>query len=187
MSSTIRPLESIEATCRKRFTSFMLRFFFDGRVPWVRWACVRLRTGHSCCADFHATALVKGIFSIPFITSDTDTLHTTEDAVSLTKLQTWQLSSAQCWGFRDEKSLVVFCSPLRWVNVTLWLLRVDRKLDTLAEAENFPWHSFLYARQHGLLSVRTCVTCSDSRMKGAKWFTLEPIAKASCSHGSHLI
>jgi len=38
---------AIDATCKYLLTSLILVCFFEGRVPWFKWACVRLRSVHS--------------------------------------------------------------------------------------------------------------------------------------------
>ena len=45
--TTRRPSVEMVAMLRYRFTSLMLVSFFEGYVPWIRWALVRRKSGHS--------------------------------------------------------------------------------------------------------------------------------------------
>ena len=122
---------------------------------------------------------------LPEKTSETVTELTTVSERSLTNVQIWHPDPEQDCGWREAKSLLVLCSPRKCWRVTLWVLSVDKKVETLAEALKKPLQSFWYACTHGLLSDRTCIGCSFSRMYGAKWLMPPAIAKASCSQGIH--
>ena len=72
-----------------------------------------------------------------------------------------------------------------WTDAS-YLLSTDRNVDTRGLMENSPWHSFLYACTHGLLSVRTEALWFDCTVYGLKCLIAEAIDSASISHGNHV-
>ena len=80
----------------------MLVSFLDGRVPCLRWAWVRRRSGHS-----EADRVVNGRLGrsrIPCVI----VVRTTESSVRMMKLQIWHLGWLHSGAFRLAKSEAMF-------------------------------------------------------------------------------
>ena len=156
--TTNKPSLAIVATFRYRLTSLTLVSFFDGLVPWTRWACVRLRSLHSDWMANQDARVVKGNLAWPWRMSWIEVWRTTDSWVRWIKAQTWQVASWQGeWGggaLRLAKSdgriaALDTCLTKAWKRLT-----TERKVETCGLAENSPRHSFSNAWTHGLLSVR---------------------------------
>ena len=78
--------------------------FLEGRVPWVRWARVRRRSGHSAWRASQVTLQVKGSLAVPDSMLWTDARRTSESSVSWKKLQTWQVGLPHSGALRLAKS-----------------------------------------------------------------------------------
>ena len=60
-----RPSAEMVVTWRYRLMSLMFVVFIEGRVPWVRWACVQRRSGHLDCKENQTALLVNGGLTCP--------------------------------------------------------------------------------------------------------------------------
>ena len=98
------PSAEMVVTLRYRLTSLTFVVLLEGRVPWVRWACVRRRSGHSDCKESQAALLVNGGLTRPERISSVEARRTTDSSVCFTKLQIWQAMSVQSGGLRLAKS-----------------------------------------------------------------------------------
>ena len=156
-----KPFPSIDARSKYQRTSQRFFAFFEGRVPWERWANTRRRKVQLCCAERHAV-LRNGMRAEPGKMSDIETELKTDVMVSLTNLHIWQEPSEHSCGWREPKSLERLFSPLRWHRMTLWTLKHDKNVDILADAENWSFRRLVKTCTHGLLSVRACSGWRDS-------------------------
>ena len=98
-----RPSAEMVVALRYCLTSLTFAVFLEGRVPWVRWACVRRRSGHSNCNESQAALLVNGGLTRPERISSVEVRRTTDASVCFTKLQIWQVMSVQSGGLRLAK------------------------------------------------------------------------------------
>ena len=87
--------------------------------------------------------VVYGILAFPEITSDTLISPTQEFLVSSMNVHTEQLGDLHSTGCLEAKSLNRFVDPLMWINSTLYLVAIERKVVTFGLALNFPWSRFL--------------------------------------------
>ena len=108
--TTSRPSLAIVHTCRYRLTSLTLVSFFEGRVPWCRWAFTRLRSAHSDCVESQALREVYGIDTLP-------DENTAECSCSLFQTHTVHLGSRHGSAFLLAKSASGLLEPLRWLTV----------------------------------------------------------------------
>ena len=74
-----------------------------------------------------------------------------------------------------------------YCRLTVWRLRVDKSVVTLALYEYSPLQSFAKAWMQGLESVRICVVFLFSTIYGAQCCTDNEITNASTSQGSHFM
>ena len=81
LGTTNNPSLPIVAIERYLFTSLILCNFLDGRVPCLRWACSRRKSGQSDWMSSHADLVVKGHLVILSWTSWTEADLTTESSV----------------------------------------------------------------------------------------------------------
>lgn len=151
--TTSKPSFEIEATLRYLLTSRTLVSFFDGRVPWRKWAAVRRRSEHSDLVESHAALLVKGSLDVPSKMSLVVMWRTTESSCWFMKVQIWQVGSSQSGAFRLAKSEGRMAWPEMCLMEAWKRLAVDKNVETLGLAENSPLYSFSYAWTQGLLSV----------------------------------
>ena len=63
--TTSSPSFVIVAMFRYLLTSFTLVSFFDGLVPWAKWACVRRRSLHSDWIANQDVRVVNGSLALP--------------------------------------------------------------------------------------------------------------------------
>ena len=76
--TTIKPSRANVVDDKYRLTSLTLVSFFDGRVPYLRWALTRRKSRHSDCVECHADLLVNGRRIPPVVISSTETFVTTD-------------------------------------------------------------------------------------------------------------
>ena len=117
--------------------------FLEGRVPWVRWAWVHRRFGHSAWRASQAAPLVKGSLAVPDSMLWTNARRTTESSVRWTKLQTWQVGLSHSGALLLAKSEGKIAAPATWRTEAWYLLTVERKVATRGLEENSPPHNFL--------------------------------------------
>ena len=100
-----------------------------------------------------------------------------------------QFSSLQCAAFLDNLSAsrLRLALPLMCLAMIGIRLTFARKLDILALVLNFPFLVKLMASCTGLLSVHTIVGCSLSLKMSYSLLIATAIARASSSHGDHLL
>ena len=126
--------------------SLTLLNFFDGRVPYTKWACVRLRSWQSDWIDNQAALLVNVSFTLSLMISSVDTLWTTQSSDCLIKEQIYHIDSSQVAALRLAK-----CQGT---------VTQDKYVDTRALAENSPLLGKVSQRLgHNACCLSGCTPC----------------------------